>query len=276
MTTYKNCRALTRGLDILQMLSIHGSATPAQLAKLTGVHRTTVYRLLETLRESGYVEKRAIDEGYRLAIKVRRLSDGYTDDSWIVESASKALRDLQKTIVWPTDISVLSHDRMVIRESSHRYSPFSIHRAVIGNSWPVMTSASGRAHLAFCDDTERENLIFILGRSEIADNNRALEAPYVNAIVAKTRERGYAESVSECEEKISAISIPVQSGNRVLGVMTTVFFTSTLAPHEAARLFLPPMRKALDRILTELEANSDTPLPSLEPASRPFAQASLQ
>jgi IclR family mhp operon transcriptional activator len=266
MTVYKECRALLRGLDILRVMNLHGRMTPAKLSTLTGMHRTTVYRLLETLRNAGYVEKCVSGEAYRLAIKVRGLSEGFNDDGWIGELAAPVLGELQRQVIWPTDISVLHDDVMVIRETTHGLSPLSIHRSMIGQSWPVMTSASGRAHLAYCTDAERENLVLVLGESRLPANNRAQEPEYVAAIVRKTRERGYAESISECEKKMSAISIPICFGDRVLASMTTVFFTSAMTADEASKRFVPPMRRAAEEIVRSLESHTDDIFPRAETA----------
>ncbi len=51
-TEYKTVRGLTRGLMLLNMLNkLDGGASVGLLAELSGLHRTTVRRLLETLQE---------------------------------------------------------------------------------------------------------------------------------------------------------------------------------------------------------------------------------
>ena len=50
---YKTVRGLSRGLLLLKLLNkFDGGATPGLLAEFSGLHRTTVRRLLETLQES--------------------------------------------------------------------------------------------------------------------------------------------------------------------------------------------------------------------------------
>lgn len=51
-TAYKTVRGLSRGLLLLKLLNkFDGGATPGLLAEFSGLHRTTVRRLLETLQE---------------------------------------------------------------------------------------------------------------------------------------------------------------------------------------------------------------------------------
>ena len=61
---YALVRGLTRGLDLLKALNSQegGRSTLAQLAEVTGLHRTTVRRLLETLIAEGYVRRSASDD----------------------------------------------------------------------------------------------------------------------------------------------------------------------------------------------------------------------
>ena len=52
---HRNVRALSRGLALIGELNASGPSNVVQLAKRTGLNRTTCYRLLDTLREDGYV-----------------------------------------------------------------------------------------------------------------------------------------------------------------------------------------------------------------------------
>ncbi|SQC12833.1 DNA-binding transcriptional activator MhpR [Klebsiella pneumoniae] len=75
---YKTVRGLSRGLLLLKLLNkFDGGATPGLLAEFSGLHRTTVRRLLETLQEEGFVRRSRSDDSFRLTINVRQLSDGF-------------------------------------------------------------------------------------------------------------------------------------------------------------------------------------------------------
>ena len=53
--------------------------------------RATVYRLLQTLLEEGYVARSPSDDRFRLRLKVRSLSEGFEDEHWIGGVAAPAL-----------------------------------------------------------------------------------------------------------------------------------------------------------------------------------------
>ena len=85
----KPIRSFARGLAVLAALNRHGSATALTLARETGVPRATVYRLLQTLFDHGYVGRGAADERFDLRLKVRGLSEGFEDEQWITAIAGQ-------------------------------------------------------------------------------------------------------------------------------------------------------------------------------------------
>ena len=70
MTKYTNVRGLARGLQVLRALNAmeSGRATSQQISDATGLHRTTVRRLLETLMEEGFVRRSGSDDSFRLTL----------------------------------------------------------------------------------------------------------------------------------------------------------------------------------------------------------------
>ncbi len=74
MDSTRPIRALMRGLDALTVLNLRDGATVSEVAHEIRLPRTTVYRILETLCNSGFVYRDSADERYRLTILVRGLS----------------------------------------------------------------------------------------------------------------------------------------------------------------------------------------------------------
>ena len=70
---HRNVRALSRGLALIGELNASGPSNVVQLAKRTGLNRTTCYRLLDTLREDGYVTFDETNALFGLTPQVRTL-----------------------------------------------------------------------------------------------------------------------------------------------------------------------------------------------------------
>ena len=99
----KPIRSFARGLAVLSVLNRHGSATALTLARDSGVPRPTVYRLLQTLMDGGYIGRSTGDDRFHLKLKVRSLSEGFADEQWISSLAAPALEELTRRTSWPCD-----------------------------------------------------------------------------------------------------------------------------------------------------------------------------
>jgi IclR family mhp operon transcriptional activator len=132
MTAFNTVRSLKRGLEVLRALNRCDGAKAQALARIVGLPRPTVYRLLETLETLGYVARSPSDEAWHLTLQVKALSAGFHDETWVVRTAAPVLEALGREVLWPVDLVTLDRDAMAIRESTHGSSPFSIDRGMVG------------------------------------------------------------------------------------------------------------------------------------------------
>src|SRR5690606_23632612 len=106
---YATVQGLVRGLEVLHALNKEPTATAsaARLSETTRLHRTTVKRLLETLRRAGFVRYMVEGNAYRLTFRVQQLSEGFRDEVWIFDIARPLLRALTERILWPASLVTL-------------------------------------------------------------------------------------------------------------------------------------------------------------------------
>lgn len=255
---YHHVQGLSRGLAVLHALSCstNGWATIAELSERTRLHRTTVRRMLETLQAEGYVRRSVSDDSYRLNQKVRQLSEGFTDDEWISEVANPVLGELLQKLVWPSDLCTLDGDCMLVRETTHRFSPLSFHRAMIRQRMPLLLTAAGRAYLAFCGEEERGQLLQLLKAGGDEQANVARNRVLIDRMLDKVRQQGYAANDGEWaqQSKTGAIAVPIFHRGQVLGTINVVFLRRAKSVDEAAREYLPELRSAARKIEDVLDA----------------------
>ena len=147
MESTRPIRSLMRGLDALTVLNLRDGATVSEVVQEIRLPRTTVYRILETLCDAGFVYRDGTDDRYRLTIMVRGLSDGFDDEAWVTQIAKPFIYDLCKEIVWPVAIATLSGTSMLVRETTDHSSPLAVARYSAGFRVPLLTSAT-RARLS--------------------------------------------------------------------------------------------------------------------------------
>ena len=243
----KPIRSFARGLALLAALNRHGSATALMLARETGVPRATVYRLLQTLLEEGYVGRGETDDRFHLRLKVRGLSEGFEDEQWVSAIAGPALSELTERISWPCDISTLEDLKMVIRDTTHRRAPLSIDRNMVGRKMPILGSAAGMAYIAFAPAAERDALLDLLAQSDDPQDAPARNRAQVQRMIAATRRRGYGlrqggqiwPHTGACALPIRA---PIHSGQRVLGCISVIWMARVIGHQEGVRRWLEPLQ----------------------------------
>jgi IclR family mhp operon transcriptional activator len=238
-------RAVERTLAVIRALNKRNGATVAQLTRMTRIPRPSLYRILGSLCELGYLHR--TDEGggrYQLTLLVRALSDGFEDEDWMYTIAQPIMASLQAEIVWPTDISTFFDNAMHLRGTTRGSSPLTIDTARPGLRLPMLQSAAGRAYLAFCGDAEREAILLKLRSSSAPGDRLARDRNLVRNILIRTRKKGFGERHKELFEKTGAIAIPIRRKHHLLGCLSISFIASALTPDEAASRYLPQLNEA--------------------------------
>ena len=246
-------RALKRGLTVLQTLSQAKDATAQQIATRLQLPRPTVIRILETLEEMGFVERSTSDGTWRLMLYARSLSDGYNDEAWVRECAAPEIAKLGKEILWPVDLHTCQGDKMIVRESTHRTSPFSIMHGMVGTQLQMLHTSSGRAFLAFCPESERTEILARLAQDETS----GYDAAQVHQMLAQTRRQGYGLRCGELIKATNSFSVPVYARERVQAVVTVVWFVSAMPVNEGVRKFLPLALECAETISRKCQAYPD-------------------
>jgi len=252
MESTRPIRALMRGLDALTFLNLRDGATVSEVAQEIRLPRTTVYRILETLCNAGFVFRDVADDRYRLTILVRGLSDGFDDEAWVTQIAKPFIIELGREVVWPVSIATLSGTTMLLRESTDHLSPLVIERYSAGFRVSLLTTSTGRVYLANSPAPQRETLIEILARSNKEEDRPARSRVELQRLLAEIKASGYATATRtrRLAEEVS-LSVPVLLHDRVLAVLTVRFAASAVPLKTGVERFLPKLRQCAARISTQ-------------------------
>jgi len=249
---YKDVRALARGIDILEALADLGWVKPGALATYIGLDRSSVYRLVSTLANKGYVIRRQDDGAIALTSEVARLAAGVRDDELYFQKIMPCMENLTKEVLWPSDFASLVGGQITILASTHNISPMSMHRRLVGKHRPLLNSALGRALLSALPPDALETALSTPLRLDGKDAGDISDRAIVDRILQEVHDVGYASSVGLTEKKISAIALPVRVGTQVVGALNIVFFRSAMTPGAAAQRYLNPLHQCVRNIETAL------------------------
>jgi IclR family mhp operon transcriptional activator len=248
--TYKRICSLERGLKVLEYLNTVRASTAHEIALELKLPRPTVYRILETLEQRGLLYRSASDSVFRLTSAVRQLSSGFADEEWIRSLGAPLLRRLGEKVLWPTDLATFEDNAMVIRESTHRFSPFSVDVGMIGRRRHLLKSPLGRAYLAFCPEEQRNAILETLRRSLDPDDALSRDEAFLEKMIASSVANGYSSCRELQHPKCASIAVPVMLHREVVACINIVWVSATIDYDEVISRYLPDLNK------TKLELES--------------------
>lgn len=195
-----NVRSVGRALDIL------GAFTPqdfelsaAELLKRVGLSRPTLYRLLYTLQEHGFLVSVGEPQRFRLGPAVARLSHVWTASLDLASIAEPMMRSLWRETGESVSLYVPRGDQRVCLAEFVSPEPLSFRRGV-GYTESIVKGATGRAILAYTEPDSQALRALLQGSG--------LALKELEAELEQTRRRGYAISRSELIEGAVAVAAP--------------------------------------------------------------------
>lgn len=235
-------RVLVRGLEVVALLNRHGPMTTAAISQKLRLARTTVNRCLATLVATGYAV-RLPSRRHALTLKARTLSHGYDAVAERLDPVRAALHAASAEMRWPMSLMRLHYPSMLIEDSTDRESGFAVEFFERGMTVPVLTTASGRAVLAFSSPRARETLVDLLWPDRppalhpLWPDRAALERE-----LAAIRERGHARAIRPLRvTEQGSIAVPVLLDGEAVAAVAVRFALSAVSFDEARKRMLPTL-----------------------------------
>ena len=195
-----NVRAVGRALEILLAFSEGDPELSAgELLKRVDLSRPTLYRLVYTLQEKGFLVAVGEPQRFRLGPSVARLAHVWTSTLDLSTLAKPVMRSIWKKTQETVALYVpQGHLRLCVAEFPSP-QPLNFKRGV-GHTERIVLGATGRAILAYMDPTPEQLRSYVLGTKV---HLNGLEAK-----LAATRKCGYSTSRSELISGAVAVAVP--------------------------------------------------------------------
>lgn len=212
-TARYHVRALDRSLAILRTLNQHNGLVAAELSRLVDLPRPTVLRLLNTLSDAGYVMRSESDYRYRATRKLRELSCGYEEETWLRNVVQPFLAELEQELVWPLAVIRLFGNTLIVEALTDHGSQMVERRNSAGIEVPPLVSSCGYLYMALLSPAEGQAfLAHALANGAPTLARLGMSAEEVMTTVEKTRRDGYAALHFESH---SALAVPVYLEGRL-------------------------------------------------------------
>ena len=262
MTTSTPVNALLRGLLVLEAVNTHGPVGLAQLWRHTGLPKATTLRLLESLRQAGYISFDTKAQTYRVSLRTLALSNNVSFEDQMLEVARPIMARLRERLGWASDLAVLQHDKMVIVDTNRQPGMLSTNRS-IGSRVPLMASATGRIYLASTSEQERSRLLDLLATSPDPFEQLAHDRPAAERLLSQTAKRGYGLSDQEFLKTNRGAAVAVMRGNEVVCVINLIAIATLVSIDEVKKRYVPMLLDAKAEFEQELRGFLPPHVPEL-------------
>jgi DNA-binding IclR family transcriptional regulator len=251
-------RSLERGIALLRAFrpgsEILGNG---ELAERTGLSRSTVSRLAQTLVKTGFLQHEPAQHAYRLGVPVLSLAHAMRTGSTVLRIAAPWMRDLAQTRRINVGIAVADGDEMVYLESIRYNRKVSLRTVVAGQRVPIELTSLGRAYLAALPVTQRTLLLTtIQARRESTWPGLKIE---LDDAVESVRASGYC--VAAWQPQVVALSTPITLENGVIYALN-VSAQTIESPSRVARSLAPDLLRLAGRIHDALVQESSPGQPA--------------
>lgn len=262
----KTIRALDRGLEVLAYLHQARAASLHELFLATGLPKATLIRLILTLERRGMVWQRLADGAYMASHTLQPRAPQLSDENYLVEVASPVMARLCKKVNWPSVLAVPRLDCMEVIETNRPKSYFSnVPVGPIGFRINMLRSATGRAYIAFCSESERKAMLQRLTTSNEPGNFMARKPAMVERLLEETRRLGYGhrtpdfgghfeESRREWDDGRDSIAVPIWVHDEVIAALNLTWMHKVATVQDMVKAHLPLLTAAARDISIRLLA----------------------
>ncbi|TQR07789.1 IclR family transcriptional regulator [Psychrobacillus soli] len=199
-------KTVVRSMDILNLFIEHAELTFQEIIELSHIPKTSVYRMLISLEEMGFLEK-GDDSKYRLGLLFLTYGNLVSTRLDLRQIAYPIMQSLHKELKEAINLIIRQGEEAMYIEKIDHYQKVRLYTA-IGRKSPLYAGACSRVLLSFLQEDEIESYVeniqlesFAIGT--ITEKGKLLES------IKNARENGYTISHSELENHTSAIAAPI-------------------------------------------------------------------
>jgi DNA-binding IclR family transcriptional regulator len=200
--------ALARGLQLLtQFSSEERELSGAELSRRLGLPRASVFRMLQTLEQSGFVERVGEGSNYKLGLGVLRLGFAYLASMELTEHGRPVIDALRDACGYSAQIVVRDGREVVFVAKAAGHNAM-FHSIQVGARLPAHATVLGRVLLSDLDPAALA-LLYPEPTLRAYTSLTPTTPQQLFEVVAQVRVQGFAVSQSGFETGISTIAAPV-------------------------------------------------------------------
>lgn len=245
--------SLARGLSILEAFDI---ANPrlgiSELARKTELSKSTVYRLVYTLRTLGYIIPVEEENKYTLGPKVLGLGFAVLSSLELREVASPYLMELSRYVKETVNLAVLDGWKLIYVERIKTQQILNINLHV-GSRLELYNTAMGRVLAAFQEKDWLSDYLQYLRKLPEAKSYWKDNGKKLIDILEEVKNNGYAINNEELTPGLRSVAAPVRNRNgQIVGAVNIAVSSSLYSLQRLKKNLIFPLRRTAQAISAAL------------------------
>lgn len=241
--------SLARGLSILEAFDIaHPRMGITDLAKKTGLSKSTVYRLVHTLCTLGYIIPVTDENKYTLGPKVLGLGFAVLSSLELREVAQPYLMELSRQTKETVNLAVLDGWRLIYVEriKTQQIVNINLH---IGSRLELYNTAMGRVLAAFQDKDWIEEYLKHLKQFPEAKDYWKNSGRKLLKILEEVRKNDFAINNEELTPGLRSVAAPVRNRQgQVVGAVNIAVSSSVYSLQRLKQELISPLQETTQTI----------------------------
>jgi len=253
--TRRSVQSVDRALDLLEALSAaDGEVSITALAGRTGLHVSTVHRLLSTLLRRGYVRQNAETSRYYAGAKLATLAEGRSRYGEMRLRARPILRAITEATRETANLVVLDDLAAVYIETVPSPQVVRLFTAV-GNRVPLHATGAGKCLLAALPAAKRDALLDRLELRSFTPHT-IVDRAVLQRALDEARERGFVIDDEEYDDGVRCVAVPVGGMSDAIAAISVSAPANRLARQRCLEL-VPLLRRSAQELAASVRDRGD-------------------
>lgn len=205
-------RTVNKAIDILEIfLQKDGGLSLTEIAKSTGLNTATVYRLISTLAQRGYLSQHHKKGTYSIGMKMLDFNYAIRRNLKFIDFAYLSLSKLSKEYNVSSFLSILDADMSLVVEEIGASGELRINSPV-GKRLPLYCTACGKVLLAALSQEERKAYYSRIALQPYTSSS-ITDIPKLEKELARIRKEGLAYHKEEYRQGVWVAAAPIYNGS---------------------------------------------------------------
>lgn len=213
-----NVKSVIKAFLIMEELDKAGELSIGDLSERLLMDKATVHRLINTIKDSGYVNQNLDSKKYSNSLKLLAMGNRVMDKSGVKHIARPYVEELAEKTGETINLGVRVGNKIIYVDKLESSSTIKVGLG-IGTTVPSYCSGLGKAILAFTLEDELEEVLDSISFEKYTDGS-ITDRVLLNEEFKRIRERGYALDDEEYVIGLICIAAPIYDyhGNPVAAI----------------------------------------------------------